>query len=397
LFLLLALSAMGLLFVVRSATAQAANGALNFDMKEYERARVLKAADQYLTEEPITITAYPATRSAGGPHDYYSEADYDWPNPKDPNGPYIGRDGYSNPENFVAHRAALIRMSIQVPALTAAYLLTGEERYAKHAVEHLHAWFVDPATRINPSLLYSQAIRNKYTGRSIGIIDTLHLVEVARSIALLRDRHMLGADEAPMMQWFTDYLKWMTTHPYGIQEGNAKNNHATCYWLQVAEFSILTGNQDEVAEARKRFKEQLFPQMAADGSFPQELKRTKPYCYSMFNLDQMVMLAQVLSTPQDDLWNFALPNGATLHTGLEFLYPYVKDKSKWPPNPSVHAPDVMWWEFWPVRSCSWLYGGIAYNEPKYIDLWKSLEANPTNEEVLRNLPIRQPVIWLIQQ
>jgi len=25
--------------------------------------------------------------------------------------------------------------------------------------------------------------------------------------------------------------------------------------------------------------------MAADGSFPQELRRTKPYGYSMFNLD----------------------------------------------------------------------------------------------------------------
>ena len=381
-------------FVGLAASVRADDALPGFDMKQYERQRVLTAADEYLTEEPITITAYPAARSAGGPHDYYSEADYDWPDPKNPNGPYIGRDGYSNPDNFVAHRAALIRMSVQVPALTAAYLITGDEKYARKAVEHLHAWFVDPKTLMNPSLLYSQAIRNKFTGRSIGIIDTLHLVEVARSIDLLRQRHLLGDDEAPVIQWFTDYEKWMRTHPYGITEGKAKNNHATCYWLQIAEFATLTGNQDDLIECRKRFKQQLLPQMAADGSFPEELRRTKPYCYSLFNLDQMVMLCKIISTPEDDLWHYTLPNGATLHTGLEFMYPYVVDKSKWPPNPKVHAPDVMWWQYWPVRSCAWLYGGIEYNEPKYIDLWKSLDANPTVEEVLRNLPIRQPVIWL---
>jgi len=46
-------------------------------------------------------------------------------------------------------------------------------------VKHLHAWFVNPDTRMNASLLYSQAIKGRFTGRSIGVIDTLHLAEVA--------------------------------------------------------------------------------------------------------------------------------------------------------------------------------------------------------------------------
>ena len=73
-----------------------------------------------MREQPQTITAAPAAHSAGGLHDYYSEGDYWWPNPKDPNGPYIRRDGMSNPANFVAHHDLLIRLSIQMPALTAA-------------------------------------------------------------------------------------------------------------------------------------------------------------------------------------------------------------------------------------------------------------------------------------
>jgi len=56
-----------------------------------------------------------------GPHDYFSQADYFWPNPADPDGKYIDRDGQSNPENFNDHRKTMIALSIQMPALTAAW------------------------------------------------------------------------------------------------------------------------------------------------------------------------------------------------------------------------------------------------------------------------------------
>ncbi len=362
---------------------------VSIDMKHYEHDRALKLADAYMKEKPITITAYPAARSAGGPHDYFSEADYFWPDPKNPDGPYINRDGMSNPDNFNDHRLALIRMSIQVAALTAGFEVSGERKYADHAVDHLRAWFVDPDTRMNPSLLYTQAIHGRVTGRSYGIIDTLHLVEVAQAIDVLRKEDALDAkDWAPIHDWFADYLKWMTTHPYGVTEGNAKNNHATCYWLQVSAFATLLGDEGKLDECRTRYKEQLLPQMGPDGSFPRELARTKPYGYSLFNLDQMSELCWILSTPTDDLWSFALSDGRSIRKGVEYMYPYVVDKTKWPLK-----PDVMYYEFWPVRSMTWLFAGLKYNEPKYLDLWKSLPADPSNAEVLRNLPLRQPVLW----
>src|SRR5918912_4827 len=95
-----------------------------FDVAAFDRARILKAAQQYLSESPITITASTSPRSAGGPHDFFSEGDYWWPDPNNPDGPYIQRDGLTNPDNFVAHRHALIRLSLHVPALTAAWVLS---------------------------------------------------------------------------------------------------------------------------------------------------------------------------------------------------------------------------------------------------------------------------------
>src|SRR6185437_2764622 len=166
-------------FMAASCAASTAlpclSAAEKLDLIAIERGRVLKAADKYLNEPPVTITASNSPRSAGGPHDFFSEGDYWWPDPANPKGPYIQRDGMSNPDNFVEHRRAMIRLSLIVPALAAAYKLTGERQYSAAAARHLRAWFIDSDTRMTPHLLYAQAIQGRFTGRGTGIIDTLHL------------------------------------------------------------------------------------------------------------------------------------------------------------------------------------------------------------------------------
>ena len=252
------------------------------DLAAIERPRVLKAANPYLSEAPVTVTAASSPRSAGGKHDFFSEGDYWWPDPKNPDGPYVQRDGMSNPDNFVEHRRAMIRLSLIVPALAAAYKITKDRKYADHAARHLRAWFVDDATKMNPNLQYAQAIKGRFTGRGTGIIDTLHFVEVARAAGQL---DLKAADLAGVKAWFAAYAEWMSTHPYGITERDAKNNHGTCWCTQVAAFAQLTGNREQLEYCRTRFKTVLIPtQQAADGSFPLELARTKPYGYSIFNL-----------------------------------------------------------------------------------------------------------------
>src|SRR5881394_3259573 len=165
-----------------------------FDLRGFEKGRLVRAGERYLEQPPVTITSASSPRSAGGLHDFFSEGDYWWPDPKNPNGPYIQRDGMTNPDNFVEHRRALMRLSVQVPALTAAYLITHDERYAKHAGLHLRVWFIDPATRMNPNLQYAQAIHGITTGRGIGIIDTIHLVEVARAIETMPPAKVLSSN-----------------------------------------------------------------------------------------------------------------------------------------------------------------------------------------------------------
>ncbi len=368
-----------------------AESASLFDLAVIETPRVLKKAHPYLQGAPRTVTADHCDRSAGGVHDFYSEGDYWWPNPDDPDGPYIRKDGQTNPGNFIAHRKSMIRLSDIIGTLTSAYVVSGEEKYVVHAVKHLKAWFVDESTRMNPSLLYGQAISGKQTGRSIGVIDTIHLTEVARGAKLLcASRSFFAADQEAVKAWFREYLTWINEHPYGKKEKVHPNNHGVCWSLQAAAFADLVGDLDQLAWIRNQFKTVYVPEMMDEnGGFPAELKRTKPYGYSLFVIDAMAGVAQIASTPEDDLWRYELPDGRGMKRGLEFIAPFIKDKSRWPME-----PDVMYWEDWPVSHVSLLFAGLKFQDAGYLATWKPLESDPTTYEVLRNLPLRHPLLWV---
>jgi hypothetical protein len=129
-------------------------------------------------------------------------------------------------------------------------------------------------------------------------------------------------------------------------------------------------------------------QIERDGSFPQELRRTKPYGYSLFNLDAMATVAQILSIPKDDLWHYETQDGRGLKRAMEFMVPFIRNKSAFP-----KPADVMYDDRWPMRHSSLLFAGIALKRPEYIELWKTLPPDSETEEVIRNFFIRQPVLW----
>jgi hypothetical protein len=353
---------------------------------------ILKKVDSIAKLEPVTITADFCERSAGGKHDFYSEGDYWWQNPEDVNGPYIQRDGLSNPNNFTAHRKAMVRFSQIIGNLASAYLITHKEKYVKSAFKHLRAWFVNDATYMNPSLLYAQAIKGRATGRGIGIIDMIQMMEVAQGIAVMEKAKCVDKEELKKIKiWFNNYLQWVTTHPYGIEEREAKNNHGTCWVMQVATFAKLTNNLDLLDYCKSRFKTVLLPnQLANDGSFPLELKRTKPYGYSLFNLDAMATVCHILSDEKESLWDFKLEDGRTLKNAIDYMYPFVEKKSSW-----SFSKDVMYWEEWPVAQPFLIFCYQKYAEEKWFSTWKSLKHFPKNEEVIRNLPVRNPLMWII--
>jgi hypothetical protein len=101
------------------------------------------------------------------------------------------------------------------------------------------------------------------------------------------------------------------------------------------------------------------------------------------------LIASSEGATQDNLWEFAQPNGNQYKKAVEFIYPYIKDKSKWP-----YPKDVEYFDDLPNRQPSLLFAGLAYREPKYIALWRTLPPDPKTAEIIRNFPVRQPVLWV---
>jgi len=367
-------------------------GQINYnELVGLEKTRILSQAKKYLKEKPVTVTSYICERSQGGSHDFYSEGDYWWPDPSNPEGPYIRRDGESNPNNFLAHRIAMRNMSVWVPSLVAAYKITGKRKYALKAIEHLDVWFINEETKMNPSLLFAQAIKGRVSGRGIGIIDTIHLIEVAKAIEDLKESQFVSADNYEgWLTWFEEYTKWLTTHQYGIDERDHGNNHSAWWVAQVAAFSTLTGDKKNLNFCKEFFKHTVLPdQIDNEGIFKDEITRTKPYSYSLFNLEAFALICKLLSTNEENLWNYATKEGKSLKIVFDFMFPFIVDKTKWP-----YPPDIAYFEKLPVRGSALLFGGIAYNKSKYLEIWKTLKSDPKEQELIRTFVIRQPILWL---
>lgn len=358
----------------------------------FDRDWILGKAKASLQAPCRHITDSVAPRSAGSIHDFYSNGDYWWPNPETADGlPFVRRDGESYPGAFFDHRTMLRQLRTDVANLAAGYRLTGQEPYAGKAVQMLREFFLEEETRMNPSLQYAQAIPGVSEGRGIGIIDTLHLIDLPFAVEALRPSPaMTQAVYDGLVAWFKEYLHWMVTSGNGREEMVHPNNHSICFFVQLAAWARFVEDAETLAFCRKQYREVLIPnQMAPDGSFPQELARTKPYSYSMFVLDNVVTLCHLLSEEgENDLWHWEC-DGRSIGRAVDFLYPYLADKSKWP-----YPQDVEHYDSLPARMSFMVFAGAALGRPELFALYDSLPPESQDDEVRRNVAVRQPILWL---
>jgi len=72
-----------------------------------------------------------------------------------------------------------------------------------------------------------------------------------------------------------------------------------------------------------------------------------------------------------------------------WVAPFIADKGKWP-----NAHDVMYWDQWPVAQPALAFGANAFSQKEWLAIWERLDHAPASEEVIRNLPVRHPLIWI---
>jgi len=345
--------------------------------------RLIAEAEGAVLAGPFSVIHKKRLPASGNPHDYFSYGPYWWPDPSKPDGlPYIRRDGEVNPEsrNANSDRPALQAMTEAVVTLALAFTFTGRSDYAAHAALLLRAWFLDPATRMNPHMEYAQAIPGRVDGRGIGIIDTTSWLSLIDALSLLESSpHWTVPDREGMRAWFTDYLDWLQHSAHGQDEAGQRNNHGSWYDAQVATYALYLARYDP---ARRDLARQVVSgsraarfdtQIEADGSQPYELARTKSLGYSLANLWALMSLARLGEWVDVDLWGYVTPNGAGIRAALDFLAPYADPALAWP-YPQI-AP------LQPGRLVAILYeAATAYQDSRYLDLIVQMDAADVRAE-----------------
>jgi hypothetical protein len=310
----------------------------------------------------------PQIPPSGDKHDYLSQATYYWPDPSKPGGlPYIQRDGQRNPEiDAIPDAGNLARLVSRARTLALAYYFSGDERYAERAAWLLRTWFLDPAKRMNPNLNYGQYTPGRNTGRGIGLIDSRGLNSIGDDLGLLADSASWSeADQQGMDAWFRQYLDWLQTSKNGRDESKEQNNHGSYYNTQVLAIALFLDQNDLARQVAEKNAGRIAAQVEPDGKQPLELRRTRAWSYSLFNLEALFDLAALGERAGVDLWSATSAEGRSPRAALDFLVPYALAPETWPYQqltPWSHTDLI------PLL----LQAAAKYQEPAYLEVARQL-------------------------
>jgi len=293
------------------------------------RQELRASAEQALLRGPFSVIDKSGRAPSGDPHDYLQPAPYWWPDPHKPDGlPFIRRDGQHAPGtalyaagNEAYDRTRLQRLLDDTTVLALAAAVLGEPRYASHAARLVRTWFVDPETRMNPNMRYAQVRwgRDNNEGPGYGILELADLYFFLDAVRLIeRSGALEERDGQAFRAWLRSYCEWLDTAPAAIFEFYRLNNHGVFFDLQRAALAAFLGDGAALAKAGLHARERIADQIAADGSLPEELSRTRPRHYVMFGLQGWTALARILSSVGDDLWQYRAKNGQGLVAALRW-------------------------------------------------------------------------------
>ena len=234
---------------------------------------------------PFTVVREKRVAPSGDVHDYTSIAPYAWPDPDQADGlPWIIRDGEVNPERDHCDNVPLFAWCWNCRTLALGAHFLNDKEALDHLAFLLRTWILDPATRMNPHLRYTQCVPGARDGNCWGLIDTNLLPGVLDAVSLVLDR--LPEDlRTNLQQWIGDLAQWFLDSELGKEEAAMPNNHGTWYLVQVVAYSSFAGEHQRARSLLRDHASKLITsQVQADGSQPHELARTLSFSYTTFNL-----------------------------------------------------------------------------------------------------------------
>lgn len=137
--------------------------------------------------------------------------------------PYIARDGRVNPDVRLLNAPAAINFAAQSILYNAvAYALQKTSAYSSAAVAFIDAFFLEPATKMNPNMNFGQVVRGPppkgSQGTFTGVLDLRGIVKIINGVAILKAAESpdwTPARDEEMATWMSAYAGWLQNSTLG--------------------------------------------------------------------------------------------------------------------------------------------------------------------------------------
>ena len=340
---------------------------------------IIENADTALENPAANVVDEGALPPSGDPHDYYSYSPYWWPNPENPDGPYIWRDGEVNPDRTTSDVSRIEAMVDRVTSLVPAWYFTGDVRYAESAVEQLRAWFLDPVTKMNPNVKFGQKRRGHNYNSPSGILEAWRMRWVIDCAILLESFQGWTEEDANALRdWFNQFATWMVESPTGIEESMQPNNHGTWYNAQLILYALYGQNFNLARKQLDDMPTRIFSQVFIDGRQPQELIRTRSLNYSIYNARALITVARLGYHLDYDLFAYRSLEGRSIRLAIDYMTPFILGEKEWPimqlrPHSNGSAAQLYW------------NAAIGFRDSEFINVLRKLPESPLPSSIVQLL------------
>lgn len=284
-----------------------------------------------LRNEPNITVVQKSQCLTGDPHNYESLSSYFWPNPQNPNGAYIEKDGQLNPEVNLYDRNKIDELAKRLKYFGVAYYLTRDKKYHTAFVSQMRDWFINSDSYMYPNFEYAQIIKglNNGHGQPHGLIDAYVLTDALDAIRLVGSmKSYKRSDIKKMKAWCGEFTQWMLDSNLGKKESRQPNNHGPAYDGLIYSMADFVGNNhlcDSLAATF--FERRLKTQIMENGCQPGELKRTRALHYSALNLRFVINFCKMHECKGQKSRRESIER---ISKALLFLYPYLDNRDAFP-------------------------------------------------------------------
>lgn len=299
-------------------------------LSDIQRRHIIAEADNIIKTPFVSVRNKEKSLTAN-PNDYESLATYYWPDPTNPKGRYIAKDGQRNPETDLYCTPLIYSLSYKLKYTCEAYFLTSENKYAQYAKEQIDHWFINKYYYMKPDFEHGQFIPGgTYTNGNIGAIaEAYYLIDAIEAIALLKDNKYINrATDKRLKGWFKSFSTWMQTSIIGTKMRAANDNCGIMFDILLYRISSYIGDKAICEEITKKFTTlRLHKQITEDGKQTMELKRSKAIDYSIYNLNHILDFCFMLEKSGT---HYYAVNAKRIASALNYLYKLSNNREKFP-------------------------------------------------------------------